>query len=312
MSRELLNEMRELYERVRATLELAAPVLQMRALSLPPFEETRLYKTYTASEENTAIPMRLWCPACGASHVDRATESWSNPPHRSHLCEVCGCIWRPADVPTVGVEEIATSGKNDTAFVSKEAPSVKIVETPMDDAYEAQQRLYAEVSDALLQFRDKWSAAATKRAIAGDEPFDPDRHRMVHWRDDPVRCKEILARLIKHDAEYDAQAVAMVEAPTPSEHNPDDAVYRKATGVFRTPGFEGVPCQVVTVRGAGIAGDPYVSDHPDYYMDGSSLRLRATPNSVTTFYEEPYDVGGTPDGLTEEERRHYLAMARSL
>ena len=82
------------------------------------------------------IPMLLFCPACGTQHVD-AVEStlvwtggavpepshdevtWDNPPHRSHLCHHCGCIWRPADVPTTGVKAIATKGKNTS--VSKAA-----------------------------------------------------------------------------------------------------------------------------------------------------------------------------------------------
>ena len=39
---------------------------------------------------------------------------WTNPPHKSHLCFLCKCIWRPADVPTVGVESVATRGEKDT------------------------------------------------------------------------------------------------------------------------------------------------------------------------------------------------------
>lgn len=35
------------------------------------------------------------------------------PPHKSHLCHACGCIWRPADVPTNGVEQIQTRGRKD-------------------------------------------------------------------------------------------------------------------------------------------------------------------------------------------------------
>lgn len=72
------------------------------------------------------IPMILHCPSCGLQHIDapdmhevtgsegRVHEAgWTNPPHRSHLCAGCGCIWRPADVPTVGVASIATRGKDD-------------------------------------------------------------------------------------------------------------------------------------------------------------------------------------------------------
>lgn len=62
-----------------------------------------------SGESVDPIPMVLHCPACGAQHIDQATEDWPNPPHRSHLCGSCGCIWRPADVATVGVERVATT-----------------------------------------------------------------------------------------------------------------------------------------------------------------------------------------------------------
>lgn len=63
----------------------------------------------------TPIPMILFCPNCGTQHVDTATPAtgWTNPPHRSHLCEACDHVWRPADVCTVGVAEITTRGMID-------------------------------------------------------------------------------------------------------------------------------------------------------------------------------------------------------
>jgi len=95
------------------------------------------------------IDMVLHCPACGQQHIDaprlagdadappHPTEgmsheeaqpfidaladyeaSWTNPPHRSHLCHHCGHIWRPADVPTNGVAQIKTRGKNDSEIMS--------------------------------------------------------------------------------------------------------------------------------------------------------------------------------------------------
>lgn len=87
-----------------------------------------------AAQQPEPIDMLLFCPKCGAQHVDapetepgrlissgpnagRAVPpktTWSNPPHRSHLCHACGTIWRPADVPTNGVEAIGTRGKADT------------------------------------------------------------------------------------------------------------------------------------------------------------------------------------------------------
>ena len=61
------------------------------------------------------ISMRLPCPACGRYHIDRpnAAAGSRNPPHRSHLYEHCGHIWLPADVPTTGVAQLTTHGRND-------------------------------------------------------------------------------------------------------------------------------------------------------------------------------------------------------
>ncbi len=86
------------------------------------------------------VDMLLFCPHCGRQHIDAIetgttlsrsgldtlTETevvtWSNPPHRSHLCHHCGTIWRPADVATNGVATIGTRGKNDsTLFATKAA-----------------------------------------------------------------------------------------------------------------------------------------------------------------------------------------------
>jgi hypothetical protein len=72
------------------------------------------------------IDMVLLCPMCGVQHIDKpdaarspsggvhngilGSPHWENPPHRSHLCHECGCVWRPADVATNGVESIETKG----------------------------------------------------------------------------------------------------------------------------------------------------------------------------------------------------------
>ena len=60
--------------------------------------------------------MILHCPKCGVQHIDAHDPAvgWDNPPHRSHLCQECGCIWRTADVHTTGVAKLATRGDADT------------------------------------------------------------------------------------------------------------------------------------------------------------------------------------------------------
>ncbi len=48
------------------------------------------------------IPMLIWCPECLARHVDKG--EMAAKPHRTHACQECGHVWRPALIPTVGVQ----------------------------------------------------------------------------------------------------------------------------------------------------------------------------------------------------------------
>ena len=48
------------------------------------------------------IQMLLWCPACGARHVDRG--EFATKRHHTHACQDCGMCWRPAIEPTCGVQ----------------------------------------------------------------------------------------------------------------------------------------------------------------------------------------------------------------
>lgn len=80
---------------------------------------------------STPIDMILHCPKCRLQHIDEPIgewdgKAWTNPPHRSHLCHGCGHIWRPADIATNGVREIATKGKADS-------PIPAHASTPEDD-----------------------------------------------------------------------------------------------------------------------------------------------------------------------------------
>lgn len=78
-------------------------------------------REWQARQPVAPIPMVLHCPSCGSQHIDEATDDWPNPPHRSHLCGSCGCIWRPADVPTVGVERVETASKLDWSIINGKA-----------------------------------------------------------------------------------------------------------------------------------------------------------------------------------------------
>lgn len=66
-------------------------------------------------EELKPIDILLFCPNCSKQHIDRPQpeKDWSNPPHKSHECQFCLWVWRPADVYTNGVSDIETKGQND-------------------------------------------------------------------------------------------------------------------------------------------------------------------------------------------------------
>lgn len=55
-----------------------------------------------------SIPMILFCPYCRTQHIDKDTRV-----HSSHHCTSCNHTWRPADVPTIGVDELTTRGNYD-------------------------------------------------------------------------------------------------------------------------------------------------------------------------------------------------------
>lgn len=48
------------------------------------------------------VPMLLHCPMCGDRHLD--VGAFATKVHHTHACQGCGHCWRPAVVPTVGVQ----------------------------------------------------------------------------------------------------------------------------------------------------------------------------------------------------------------
>lgn len=75
-------------------------------------------------QAHLVVDMLIFCPRCNVQHVDRPQpeKNWDNPPHKSHLCHACGCIWRPSDMCTNGVESIHTKGKDDNLNPSDYIP----------------------------------------------------------------------------------------------------------------------------------------------------------------------------------------------
>jgi hypothetical protein len=48
------------------------------------------------------VPIIVNCPECGERHIDEG--EWATRVHHTHSCQTCGMTWRPAVVPTVGVQ----------------------------------------------------------------------------------------------------------------------------------------------------------------------------------------------------------------
>ncbi len=56
----------------------------------------------TAADQVSPVPMLIYCPECKARHIDRGT--FATKEHHTHSCQSCGHTWRPAVIPTVGVQ----------------------------------------------------------------------------------------------------------------------------------------------------------------------------------------------------------------
>jgi rubredoxin len=52
--------------------------------------------------DNMSVPMILHCPECRHRHIDEG--DFAHKVHHTHACQACGLVWRPAIVPTHGVQ----------------------------------------------------------------------------------------------------------------------------------------------------------------------------------------------------------------
>ncbi len=56
----------------------------------------------SVEKEPEPIPMLIICPVCKEQHVDEG--EFAIKVHTTHACQSCGLLWKPALVPTVGVQ----------------------------------------------------------------------------------------------------------------------------------------------------------------------------------------------------------------
>ncbi|HYD38081.1 MAG TPA: helix-turn-helix transcriptional regulator [Allosphingosinicella sp.] len=146
-------------------------------------EQWNTRPTPALPDERAPIDMLLFCPKCGVKHVDDpepgmvrkgvSEEPWTNPPHRSHLCHACYTIWRPADVPTNGVERLKTTGKADTfdlneivALTTHPAPALPDERVQrIDRRLEALEQLYPGMNRVFADRDGEWSLPLLRREI---------------------------------------------------------------------------------------------------------------------------------------------------
>lgn len=96
--------MRDVEYDASSHLAMALKVLREASTSggmhMLPEEATALLNEL--SRPQAPIPMRLTCPSCNALHID--VGEFATKVHHTHACQSCGMVWRPAVVPTVGVQ----------------------------------------------------------------------------------------------------------------------------------------------------------------------------------------------------------------
>lgn len=59
-------------------------------------------RTVLDPKPDLPIPLIMHCPDCHKRHVDKG--EFETKHHHTHSCQFCGFTWRPAVVPTVGVQ----------------------------------------------------------------------------------------------------------------------------------------------------------------------------------------------------------------
>jgi hypothetical protein len=140
-------------------------------------------RSLPASSTGTPIPMVLHCPRCRAQHIDapQPDKGWTNPPHRSHECQACGLVWRPADVPTTGVEAIETKGKRDTTYSSAVEPTA------------------APSTGTPSEFFDTTRASMERQRAAQPPPIDVSKLPLMGAATTEPVCAACGERIGKHD-----------------------------------------------------------------------------------------------------------------
>jgi hypothetical protein len=101
--REENERLRQLYDEWRNRMEIKSFVHTSATESLmAELSDFRVKAMDQILKTVGPIPMIIFCPACDTRHIDEG--EFATKPHHTHACQSCGVVWRPAVVPTVGVQ----------------------------------------------------------------------------------------------------------------------------------------------------------------------------------------------------------------
>lgn len=80
-------------------IETGRPSAELEVL-----RELRVRREIIFDRGGEPVPMLLWCPYCHERHIDIG--EFATKVHHTYACQKCGLPWRPALVPTVGVQHL--------------------------------------------------------------------------------------------------------------------------------------------------------------------------------------------------------------
>lgn len=92
----------DLLHAVEGTSANAALSVRQRLILTDEIGGMHPFTTDATDAKTLPIPMILTCPQCTARHIDEG--EFATKPHHTHACQICGSVWRPALVNTVGVQ----------------------------------------------------------------------------------------------------------------------------------------------------------------------------------------------------------------
>lgn len=112
------------------------------------------------------IPMVLHCPECRTRHIDEG--EFATKVHHTHSCQGCGLTWRPAVVPTVGVQFLP-GFKN--AAAGPGGSSGVVTDSPECAARSGHPEPEKPGAGGATSHREIYRDAFLARSEAGDDPY---------------------------------------------------------------------------------------------------------------------------------------------